>query len=84
MNQVGIRKNVIDLKDGTSFRRSKAKEFIVELKDRDMNIILLLDLEIESKSSVFGIRGSLGEERGSFCLSPMVKWLSLDQDLVGL
>ena len=54
-------------------------------KDRAMNITLLLDLELESKSSVFGMRGSLGEERGSFfCLSPMVKWLSLDQDLIGL
>ena len=39
-------------------------------------------MEIESKSSAFGIRITLGEERKSFCLSPIVGWLSLDQDLI--
>ena len=41
--------------------------FIVELPNRAMNIILLLYVKIESKSSAFGIRGSSGEERGAFC-----------------
>ena len=41
-------------------------------------------MKIESKSSAFGIRGSSGEERESFGLSPMIEWLSLDQDLLGL
>ena len=54
-------------------------------KDRAMNEMLLLYVKVGSKSSAFGIRGSSGEERGSFfCLSPMVGWLSLDQDAFGL
>ena len=66
-------------------RRTKDRRFIVELRDRAMNRILLLYVKIESKSSAFGIKESSGEERGSFCcLSPMVGWLSLDQDLLGL
>ena len=47
-------------------RRTKDRRFIVELKNRAMNRIPLLYVKIESKSSAFGIRGSLGEERGSF------------------
>ena len=51
-----------------------------------MNIIPLLHVKIESKSSTFGIEQSYGEEKGYCCcyLSPMVGWLSLDQDLLGL
>ena len=50
-----------------------------------MNTTLLLYVKIESKNNAFGIRGSLGEERGSFYLSlSYVRWLSLDQDLLGL
>ena len=48
------------------FRKTKDRLFIVELKDRAMNIIFLLYVKIESKSNVFGIRESLGEERGYF------------------
>ena len=62
-------------------RRTKDRRFIVELRERAMNETLLLYVKIECKSSAFGIRGSLGEERGSFCLPPMVGWLCLDQDL---
>ena len=47
-------------------RRTKDRRFIVELKDRAMNRILLLYVKIENKSSAFGIRGSLGKERGFF------------------
>ena len=65
-------------------RRTKDRRFIVELKNRAMNRIPLLYVKIESKSSAFGIRGSLGEEGGFFCLSPMIGWLSLNQNLLGL
>ena len=66
-------------------RRTKDRRFIIELRDRAMNRIFLLYVKVESKSSAFGIRGSSGEESGSFfCLSPMVGWLSLVQDLLGL
>ena len=64
-------------------RKTKDRRIIVELKDRAMNKILLLYVKKENKSIAFDIRSS-GEERGSFCLSPMVGWLSLDQDLLGL
>ena len=37
------------------FRITKDRRFIVELRDRAMNIILLLYVKIESKSSAFGI-----------------------------
>ena len=37
-------------------RRIKDRRFIVELRDRTMNITLLLYVKIESKSSAFGIR----------------------------
>ena len=66
------------------YRRTKDRRFIVELRDKAMNRTLLLYVKIECQSSAFGIRRSSGEERGSFCLSPMVGWLSLDQDLLGL
>jgi hypothetical protein len=56
----------------------------IELKDRAMNKIILLYVKIDSKSSAFGIRGSSGEEGGYFCLSPMVGWLSLNEDPLGL
>ena len=52
------------MKEGS--RRTKDRRFIVELEDRAMNRILLLYVKIESKSSAFGIRGSSGEERGTF------------------
>ena len=42
-------------------RRTKDKRFIIELRDRAMNIILLLYVKIGSKSIAFGIRGTLGE-----------------------
>ena len=58
-------------------RRTKDRRFIVELRDRTMNRIFLLYVKIESISSAFGIRGSSGKERGYFCLSPIVGWLSL-------
>ena len=47
-------------------RRTKNRRFIVELKDRAMNIILLLYVKIENRSSAFVIKESSGEERGSF------------------
>ena len=48
---------------------TKNRRFIVELTlELYMNIRLLLYLEIESKNSVFGIRGSSGKDRG-FSLS---------------
>ena len=56
-------------------KRTKDKRFIRKLIDRAM--------KIKSLSSAFGIRGGSGEERGFF-FSPMVGWLSLDQDLLGL
>ena len=67
-------------------RRTKDRRFIVGLRDRVVNRILLLYVNIESKSSTFGMKENLGEEKGSFCcyLYPMVGWLSLDQDLLGL
>jgi hypothetical protein len=40
--------------------------FIVELQGRAMNVTLLLHVKIESKSSAFGIKRSLEEERGVF------------------
>ena len=67
-----------------SSRVTKDRRFMVELRDRAMNRILLLYVKINSISSVFGIRGSSGEEGIFFCLSPMVGWLSLDQDLLSL
>ena len=39
---------------------------MVELRDRAMNRVLLLYVKIKNKSNAFGIRGSLGEEGGSF------------------
>ena len=65
-------------------RRTKDRRFIVELKDRAMNRIILPYVKIESKSNAFGINESSGEERQTFCLSPMVGWLSSNQDLLGL
>ena len=65
-------------------RRTKGRRFIVEVRDNAMNRTLVLYVYIESKSSAFSIRGSSGEERDFFGLSPMVGWLSLDQDLLGL
>ncbi len=59
-----------------SSRRAKDRRFIVELQVRAMNRILLLYVKVEGKSNAFGIKESSGEERGSFCLSPMVGWLS--------
>ena len=50
-------------------RITKDKSFIIELKDIAMSIIFLLFLEIRSKSSAFGIRGSSREERVFFSLS---------------
>jgi hypothetical protein len=79
MKQVGI--GQLQLEEG--FKETKDRIFIVELKDRALNRILLLYMKIESKSDTFGIRGSSEEERGSFYFSPMVGWLSLDQDLLG-
>ena len=64
-------------------RRTKDRIFKVELKDKAMNRILLLYVKIESKSSAFGINESSGEERQTFCLSPIVGWLSSNQDLLG-
>ena len=58
-------------------RITKDRRFILELKDRAMNIILLLYVKVESKSSAFGIKESLGKDEAFFCLSPMVGWLSL-------
>ena len=49
-------------------RRTKDRIFIVELRDRAMNRIPLLHMKIESKTCAFGIKESLGEERG-YCLS---------------
>ena len=55
-------------------RRTKDRRFRIELRDRPMNIILLLYVKIKSKSSAFGIRGSSGEQRGFAvsrdCMSP--------------
>ena len=65
-------------------RRTKDRRFIVDLRDRAMNRILLLYVKIESKNNSFGIIRSSGEEGVSFSLSPMVGWLSLNQDLLGL
>ena len=59
-------------------RITKYRRLMVELKDRAMNIVLLLYMKIDSKSSAFGMKGSSEEETLSFCLSPMVGWLSLD------
>ena len=47
-------------------RRTKDRIFIVEFRDVAMNIMFLLYVKIESKSSAFGIRGSSGEERGYY------------------
>ena len=47
-------------------RRTKDERFILELRDRAMNRILLLYVKIKSKSNAFGIRGSSGEERAYF------------------
>ena len=65
-------------------RKTKDRRFIVDLKDRAMNRILLAYVKIGSETSAFGIRGSSGEERGFFCLSRMVGRLSLHQDLISL
>ena len=79
MKQVGI--GQFQLEEGS--KEIKDKIFIVELKDRALNRILLLYMKIKSKSSTFGIRESSGEEKESFYFSPMIKWLSLDQNLFG-
>ena len=65
-------------------RRTKDRKFIVELKDRAMNRILLLDVKIESKRSAFDIKENSGAERNFFCFSPMVGWLGVNQDLLGI
>ena len=48
------------------YTRTKDGRFMVELRDRDINKILLLYVNIENRRSAFGIRGSWGEKRGSF------------------
>ena len=52
------------MKEGS--RRTKNRRFIIELKYIAMNIIISLYLEIISKISAFGIRGSLGEKEDFF------------------
>ena len=47
-------------------RKTKDRRVIEELRDTTMNIILLLYVKIESKSSAFGIKESSEEESGSF------------------
>ena len=47
-------------------RRTKDRKFIVELKDRAMNRILLLDVKIESKRSAFDIKENSGAEKNFF------------------
>ena len=47
-------------------RRTKDIKFIIELRKRAPNRILLLYVKIQSKSSAFGIRESSGEERATF------------------
>ena len=42
-----------------------------------MNRIILLYVKIKSKSSAFGIRGSSGEERGSFWSLSYVRMVEL-------
>lgn len=42
------------------------RRFIVELRDIAMNIIPLLHVKIESKSSTFGVKEISGEEREFF------------------
>ena len=63
---------------------TRDRRFIEDLRGRAMNGTIWLYVKIESKSSALGIRASSKEERGFFSLSPMVGWLSLDQDLLGL
>ena len=65
MNPIGIRQFELE----ECFRRTKDRRFIVKLKDRAMNRILLLHVKIESKSSAFGIKESLREERIFLSLS---------------
>jgi hypothetical protein len=66
-------------------RITKDRGFIYSrIKDRSMNTILLLYLDIRSKSSAFGIRGSSGRREDFVSLSPKGGWLCLDQDLLGL
>ena len=67
-----------------SSRRTKDRKFIIEIRDRSINIIILLYVKMKNKSSAFDIRGSSGKKRRFFCLSPKVGWLSLDQNLLGL
>ena len=47
-------------------RRTKDRRFIVELRDRAINKILLLYVKTKTKSSALGMKESSGEERGSF------------------
>ena len=71
MNLVGIRYFQLEEWDWVKrwkkvLEEPKIEENIVELRNRAMNIIILLYVKIESKSSTFGVKEISGEEREFF------------------
>ena len=55
-------------------RRTKDRRFIVGLRDRVANRILLLYVNIESKSSTFGMKGNLGGRRKDLFVVISILW----------
>ena len=67
MNQIGRMKLSWEIEEGS--RITKDRRFIIELRDKAMNRILLLYMQIKNKNSVVGIRRSSGRGERIFFIS---------------